>query len=164
MCIIQSGYFTVNGSQGQCTTPPENQVAVECAVSFSGAEIGKQYKAELKIKLPTGVDFSFYTGYKTVTSTETFTANFVKPAPLGTYNTVWFVIYDTSGNTACASSGASGGCTTLTVSGTAPPPGNGTQPPVVCPPDKVNIIGSCVSKSTLMIGGAVLVGLMMLKR
>lgn len=163
MCIIQSGYFTVNGSSPissgsifSCKSNPDNQISVACNVSFSSAEIGKQYKAELKVKLPTGSEFSFFTGYKTVSSTETFSTNLVKPAPLGTYCLSWIVIYDLTGKAICSSNGEGLSCKSITITT------GDIGTPVTCPSDQISILGNCISKPILLIVGALVIYMMVL--
>ncbi|KPQ42198.1 MAG: hypothetical protein MPEBLZ_03248 [Candidatus Methanoperedens nitroreducens] len=107
MCNIQAKYFAKNGSSdwGNCSAVQNDTINAEAVVTFSGAEIGKQYKCELKIKLPIehgGAEFSFFTPLRTVYGTETFTAEaFKKPVPTGNYQMVWVTVYDENGNTVC---------------------------------------------------------------
>ncbi|MDD3474335.1 MAG: hypothetical protein PHP08_00345 [Candidatus Dojkabacteria bacterium] len=119
MCNITSGYFTVNGNRNTCNAGSNDTVNVACDVSFSAGEGGISYKAELKIQLPTGAYFSFFTPLMTTvigqTSGTFISEPFIKPVPAGTYTIVWFVIYNASGNTICSSNGQSGtGCKSIT--------------------------------------------------
>lgn len=125
-CTIKSGYFTLNGMQNppSCVATYDVIVRLQCIVEFAGSYTGKQFKAEFKFKLPTGNDFSFYTPLMSVSQTHTFTSEkFINPIPLGTYSTVWFTVYDSSGATICANNGkGSGRCESITIVNYPPPP------------------------------------------
>lgn len=105
MCRIESAYFTKNGTVLKipgCTATSSDKINVESVVTFSGAEIGGQYKCELKISGPGLPSFSFFTPLRVVTSVETFTSqDFTNPVPTGLYTCTFIVIYDSAGNTIC---------------------------------------------------------------
>lgn len=119
MCEIKAGYFVVNG----ITSLDKNHRArsgdninLECWAVFDKSEIGKEYKAELKVLLPTGKEFSFYTPLVKVNENQIFdSVNFEIPIPIGTYSTAWFVIYDPNGNTICSSHGKGLNCENLII-------------------------------------------------
>lgn len=122
MCIIQGGYFNVNGSNTTCSAKSSDNVSIECLVTFSPSEIvNMSYKAELKILTPTGVLFSFFTPLIAPTSTtQTFAVTFTTPIITGSYSTNWFVIYDSHGLQICSSNGiVTGLCNNITVSAPA---------------------------------------------
>lgn len=105
MCQIQAKYFTKNGSAdwGNCAALPEDRINVEAVVTFSGSEIGKEYKCELKIKTQIGEEYKIFTPLRPVGSTETFTSpDFPRPVPFGTYQLLWVTVYDAMGNTVCS--------------------------------------------------------------
>ncbi len=120
MCKINAGYFVVNEIatlERNYRAIPSDKVYLECWVIFDGNEIGKEYKAELKVLLPTGKEFSFYTPLVKVKENQIFDSiDFEVPIPIGTYSTVWFVIYDSSGNTICSGKGKGLNCENLIIS------------------------------------------------
>lgn len=123
MCQIQSGYFTKDHSViyiPSCNVYGNDVINAEAIVIFSGAEIGQQYKCELKISAPNIPIFSLYTPLRTVSSVETFTSDdFPRPVPFGVYTVVYVVIYNSAGNTICtftpSSEGTGSPCNTLHV-------------------------------------------------
>ncbi len=120
MCKINAGYFVVN----EMTTLERNyraassdKVNLECWVIFENNEIGKEYKAELKVLFPTGKEYSFYSPLVKVSENQIFdSVDFEIPIPVGTYSIAWFVIYDSGGNTICAGNGRGLNCENLTIS------------------------------------------------
>lgn len=120
MCKIEAGYFVVNGitpSETNYQALPTDKINIECWTSFDKNEIGKKYKAELKILLPNGKEFSYYTPLMVVNDNQIFdSSNFDAPIITGKYSTVWFVIYDENGNTVCNGHGKGLNCENLIVS------------------------------------------------
>lgn len=120
MCKIEAGYFVING-----ITPSENtyhaltsdEVNLECWAIFDLKEVGKKYKAELKILLPNGKEYSYYTPLINVDENQLFdSSSFETPIPVGKYSTVWFVIYDENGKTICDGRGKGLNCGNLIIS------------------------------------------------
>lgn len=120
MCIIQAGYFVKNGlipSEINCQAIPTDTINVECWAIFDSNEIGNEYKCELKILLPNGKEFSFYTPLIEVKENQIFDSdNFETPIPTGIYSTAWFVIYNSNGNTICHSDGKGLNCENIKIS------------------------------------------------
>lgn len=120
MCEIQAGYFVVNEItqlEKNYQAFPTDKINVECWTIFNDNEIGNEYKCELKILLPNGKEFSFYTPLIKVNENQIFDSdNFKTPIPLGTYSIVWFVIYDKNGNTICHGDGKGLNCENLIIS------------------------------------------------
>lgn len=120
MCKIEAGYFVVNGiipSETNFQASPTDEILVECWVSFDKNEIGKKYKAELKIILPNGKEFSFYSPLMVVIESQVFDSPSLEaPVTVGKYSTIWFVIYDESGNTICNGHGKGLNCENLIIS------------------------------------------------
>lgn len=120
MCKLQFGYFVVNGItslERNYQAISSDNVNLECWAVFDNNEIGKEYKAELKVLLPTGKEFSFYTPLAKVKENQIFDSiDFEVPIPIGTYSTAWFVIYDSSGNTICSGKGKGLNCENLIIS------------------------------------------------
>jgi hypothetical protein len=106
MCKIQAGYFIINDLnlyEKTYNARSTDEIHVECWAKFEKEEIGKKYKAELKIILPEGKEFSFYTPLMQIKEDHQFfnSVNLQIPIPAGKYSTSWFVIYDENGQTIC---------------------------------------------------------------
>ena len=120
MCKIEAGYFIINGitpSERNYKALSSDNINLECWVIFDKNEIGNEYKAELKVLLPTGKEFSYYTPLMKVDENQIFdSVNFEVPIPIGTYSIVWLVIYDNGGNTICSGNGKGLNCENLIIS------------------------------------------------
>lgn len=117
---VSEFYWLVNDgfvATTNCTANPTDKITLRgVAVNL---KVGQSYKAEFKFLLPTGTAFSFYSAYATATATTMgFTSQaFASPAPVGTYKTSWFVVYDSVGTQVCSGSATGSGlCENLTVS------------------------------------------------
>ncbi len=102
MCNVQAAYFTKGGSimEAPCNAILTDAIRVECAVTFSGAEIGKRYSCIFKVRLPNGNIGQGSTTYRTVGQTETFSTD-VFQLSAGTYQVTQVLIIDEFGNTVC---------------------------------------------------------------
>ncbi len=122
MCQIVAGYFDTIGvvSRGCNQLYPVDSIVLKCIASIPITERLISLKAEMKFKMPSGQEYSVFSGYQSaglLTDTLVFTSPvFDKPIPPGVYNTVWFVIYDSVGNALCQSNGIySGYCNQITI-------------------------------------------------
>lgn len=101
MATIQAVYFSRNGSTewGNCQVSSNDTLIIETQVSFLPGELfGHLYKAGLKIRLPTGSEFEFFSSLMGASAITTFQSTaFTKPITSGNYSIVWVTIYNEAG-------------------------------------------------------------------
>lgn len=121
MCQILEGYFVVNGfipDKSNCETNLNNDINLECSVSFNSSEIGKSYRVEYTYEYSDIIEPIIVTSdYKIIDSVGTFYfASPIFTKKLGIYTTVQFIIYDINNNMICSGNGTSSTyCNKLTV-------------------------------------------------